>query len=73
MDMGTAVSGKDAAELADTCVELLKDESRRNVMREKYDTGTFRITGTVPETLYSLTAANKNTGIKYIEEEGIPV
>ena len=31
MDMGTAVSGKDAAELAAICVELLKDESMRNV------------------------------------------
>ena len=68
MDMGTAVSGKGAAELADVCLSLLKDEGARNVMREKYDTGAFRTTGTVPDILHSLDTVNKNIVMKYIAE-----
>ena len=67
-DMGTAVSGKDAAELADVCMTLLKDEGARNAMREKYDTGSFSTTETVPDILHSLDTVNKNIVMKYIAE-----
>ncbi|MBQ8642821.1 MAG: glycosyltransferase [Clostridia bacterium] len=36
LNMGTAVSGKDAADLAGICADLLRDENKRNAMREKY-------------------------------------
>ncbi len=58
MDMGTAVSGKDTAQLADACITLLKDEGARNVMREKYNADSFHTTETVLKTLHSLEITN---------------
>ena len=68
MDMGTAVSGSDAAQLADACITLLKDDGARLVMREKYDTGSFHTTEAVLETLHSLEPTNKNIMMKYAAE-----
>lgn len=59
MDMGTAVSGKDAAELVDACMTLLKNEGARNVMREKYNTDFFHTTKTVAETLHGCDTVNR--------------
>ena len=68
MDMGTALTGSDAAELADVCMILLGDDNKRSEMREKYDTGSFHTTETVLETLRSLETTNKNIMMKYVAE-----